>query len=109
MNVRTRYIVTFEGNNGRGAVFKKSVCVSIPTFISSISLTYDGLTNGETNSPTTELDAIEPAIRKMFGSTAIWKEDRGVSPKYGQVFKPTKLANYSSITGMAWLEIVKGW
>jgi hypothetical protein len=95
MSKRTRYTVSFKESHKEDAV-STTVRVSISA--------YNGI-----NNPTTELDAIEPAIRKMIGSTAIWKEDRGVSPKYGRVFKPTKMANYSSITGMAWIEIVKGW
>lgn len=96
MSERSRYTVSFNESNRGDNCIDKTVRVLIPV-------------TDDMDRPTTELDVIEPAIKKMFGARATWKENIGVSPRYGQVFKSVKGGFYSSETGMAWLEIVKGW
>jgi len=96
MSERIRYTVNFQSKNKSGEVYTETVRVLIPTY-------------NEMDTPTTELDEIKPTLKKLFGSTAFWNEDLGVNPRYGQVFKPTQFGNSTSITGKAWLEIIKGW
>jgi len=95
-----RFTVRLRECTNRETAIDKTVRVSIND--------ENELTGGVTN----EMDAVAPAIKKMFGKSVFWQTDSGLGFWYGQVFKPVSNkygGGNSSVTCRARIDVTEGW
>lgn len=95
-----RFTVRLRECTSRDGAFDKTVRVSIPDENELLGI------------PTSDRDAVAPAVKKMFGKNAFWFSDSGLGFWYGQVFHPIsqKLGGgNTSDTCRARIDVTEGW
>lgn len=95
MSQKKRYTVRLHECSGRDDAIDKTVRVLVPL-----------------DPNTRRMDAVAPAIEKMFGKTVFWQADSGLGFWYGQVFRPVSQkygGGASSVTCRARIDVTEGW